>query len=351
MAAKDKSVADRHLIADDIALFPKKLWKVVNSGSELITWSDDGKSINVNATDFENSVMAVHPGLVEISTFANFRRQMREYGFDWLQFSGTEDFQFSHQFFVRDNPKLLSYVLTRRRLRRFHNQIEEVKRTKVVKRLPSECNPKIGRGRKAKPEIHDNAPIRIKRPYRKRAFYVQNVHLPMLDCPGPRSGMLPTSQCGAIPVGFTFPSPGMFAPQQSTARWVQSVQLENRQQNRWTAPQIQRDVRLVPCKDGAARQPEVPRCISEEQQWWNNCFPWMLQQDPDAMRQFEIDTLRESMANLSQRVDIPIHFYPDGNGCGYSNQSEGAISPRVIEIVPIDDDDDSSFPSLFPNGL
>ena len=38
----------------------------------VIQWTGNGQAISVDAEDYERNVMDVHPGLVEISSFANF---------------------------------------------------------------------------------------------------------------------------------------------------------------------------------------------------------------------------------------------------------------------------------------
>jgi len=98
--------------------FPQKLFAAMDAPRAVIQWSNNGQAICVDAEVYERSVMLVHPGLVEISSFANFRRQMREYGFDWLYHPETREFEFSHPSFVRGRPDLLSAVLTRRKRRR-----------------------------------------------------------------------------------------------------------------------------------------------------------------------------------------------------------------------------------------
>ena len=105
--------------------FPQKLYAAVEDsgsppprGSPLIRWTDDGRAIAVDADDFERDVMRRHPGLVEIASFANFRRQMREYGFEWTYRDETRDYEFAHPAFRRDRPDMLADVLTRRKRRR-----------------------------------------------------------------------------------------------------------------------------------------------------------------------------------------------------------------------------------------
>jgi len=101
--------------------FPQKLFVAMDSPRAVIQWSDDGRAICVDAEVYERGVMHVHPGLVEIPSFANFRRQMREYGFDWRYHAETREFEFSHASFVRGRPDLLPAVVTRRKRRQKPN--------------------------------------------------------------------------------------------------------------------------------------------------------------------------------------------------------------------------------------
>jgi len=100
--------------------FPQKLFSAMDTPRPVIQWTNNGQAISVDAEHYERNVMRVHPGLVEISSFANFRRQMREYGFDWLYHTETREFEFSHPSFLRGRPELLPAVLTRRKRRRRH---------------------------------------------------------------------------------------------------------------------------------------------------------------------------------------------------------------------------------------
>ena len=53
--------------------------------------------------------MVAFPGLVAVPTFANFRRQMRVYKFDW-EVKEDDSLSFSHPWFIRDRPELLPYM-------------------------------------------------------------------------------------------------------------------------------------------------------------------------------------------------------------------------------------------------
>ena len=120
--------------------FPQKLFTAMDTPRAVIQWTDSGKAISIDAEDYERNVMRVHPGLVEISSFANFRRQMREYSFDWQYHSETREFEFSHPSFLRGRPDLLPAVLTRRKRQRKHGVASTVGTRLHTASLPRRCS-------------------------------------------------------------------------------------------------------------------------------------------------------------------------------------------------------------------
>ncbi len=102
-------------------LFPIKLWEALNSPQRVIHWNEDGTQIIANEKNFEMNVMKSHPRLVKISSFLNFRRQLRWYGFEWNSVGDNPDgdhgitLEFHHPYFRRDKPELLSKIVTRRK--------------------------------------------------------------------------------------------------------------------------------------------------------------------------------------------------------------------------------------------
>ena len=82
--------------------------------SPILHWSTDGTAIVANEQLFEDKVMKRYPGLVQISSFLNYRRQLREYGFDWAVVQNGE-FQFSHPCFIRGRQELIRGVTTKRK--------------------------------------------------------------------------------------------------------------------------------------------------------------------------------------------------------------------------------------------
>lgn len=98
--------------------FPEKLYDVANDGY-LVSWNGCGDGVIVNEEEFENKVMKCYPGFVQISSFANFRRLFREYGFDWEIIDRSEKhshtFEFSHPSFKHGKGDLLCNIQTRRK--------------------------------------------------------------------------------------------------------------------------------------------------------------------------------------------------------------------------------------------
>jgi len=94
--------------------FPEKFWEVVNDTNDLLYWGEDGTSIIVDDKKYEEEIMTRYPGFVQINSFANLRRLLREYGFSWnIRENGF--FEFSHANMKRGMPELLSGVQTKRK--------------------------------------------------------------------------------------------------------------------------------------------------------------------------------------------------------------------------------------------
>jgi hypothetical protein len=117
--------------------FPEKVYDVANDGY-LVSWNGCGDGVVVNEKEFERKVMRCYPGFVKISSFANFRRLFREYGFDWEIIDRSEKhsytFEFSHQSFRHGHRDMLCDIQTRRKsfnrpvhiLSNFHEEVAEI---------------------------------------------------------------------------------------------------------------------------------------------------------------------------------------------------------------------------------
>ena len=327
--------------------FPWKLWQAVNGQDFILVWNEKGTGISVNASHFEATVMQTHPGLVEIPTFANFRRQMREYGFDWTHCKETGDFTFTHPSFVRGRKDLIHLVVTRRK---------------------SKC---VSRG-EAKDRVRRQSTRKLTRQSRSYNYVVS-----------PRSEPVKRGYFSRmVPDPSSFSQLRAISGQACQRSDIRNIRLRNLEAEPQPGPTlVEQWISLVPSPSSttgfgvpvsafSGRQDNVTqnwydpvgndgdRNKGEESSWWNECFPWILQQDSDLCRQFEIDNLSAAVSQQSQRVGIPLHFYsdnfqalpetiatyprsldsPPGTSGGFFDLA--AVNGAVIEIKPIPDDED-----------
>lgn len=302
--------------------FPWKLWHAASSLPDLVSWNEVGTEIEVNADDFERQVMTVYPGLVEISTFANFRRQMREYGFVWIQRKDTAEFTFSHPCFLRDRKDLLHLVVTRRRSRKLGRADKlPVRRNEYSKSSavsPSATFPPSNWGSSTKKRSSDetrHSPEKITR---------QSTYLTSPGFKRSRIDLIrkrtPTNQTPVKKFHVSLSS--------ASAEMVRGERVNF---------------------DRKKGYEEVGQEEQQEEAWWNNCFHWVLQQDPDLSRQYEIDYMTASLKEQNQRLGgVPFHFYPDEfqdetNAFDLpmtwdSTAESDLLNAQVIEIKPIPDD-------------
>ena len=139
---------------DRLRKFPEKLWDAVNDDSDLLAWSEDGLSIVVDENTFTNSITDVHPGLVQIPSFINFRRQLREYGFKWGILK-KHVYYFTHTSFQKGHPQLLRLVKTRRHNRQGCDPQKKIRQsTKIQNDGHEKRDGSSGRG-----EFNTNVPF------------------------------------------------------------------------------------------------------------------------------------------------------------------------------------------------
>lgn len=99
--------------------FPKKLMKVANDGI-LIKWTEDNDGLLVHKKEYEDNVMKMYPGFVQVGAFNNLRRLFRDYNFDFRivqnKYSNRGlQVEFRHPNFTKDNFHSLSQVKKRPR--------------------------------------------------------------------------------------------------------------------------------------------------------------------------------------------------------------------------------------------
>jgi len=98
-----------------IQRFIEKLWKIVNSKSDLVGWSADGLRVVVNRPkDFAKQIL---PRYFNTSNMSSFTRQLHFYGFKktlTAKRSRAENWECQHDFFVRDHPEWLMRITRKR---------------------------------------------------------------------------------------------------------------------------------------------------------------------------------------------------------------------------------------------
>lgn len=98
-----------------IQRFVQKLWKIVNSKSNLVGWSADGSRVVVNRPkDFAKQVL---PRYFNTANLSSFTRQLHFYGFKktlTAKRSKAENWECQHDYFVRDHPEWLVRITRKR---------------------------------------------------------------------------------------------------------------------------------------------------------------------------------------------------------------------------------------------
>lgn len=98
-----------------IQRFVQKLWKIVNSKSDLVGWSADGLRVVVDRPkDFAKRVL---PRYFNTANMSSFTRQLHFYGFKktlTAKRSRAENWECQHEHFVRDHPEWLVRITRKR---------------------------------------------------------------------------------------------------------------------------------------------------------------------------------------------------------------------------------------------
>ncbi|KAI8793095.1 IPF1 [Biomphalaria glabrata] len=93
--------------------FPLKLYEIANDGL-IIKWTNDGTGLLVEENEFEQNVMLLYPGFVQVETFHNLRRLFRDYNFLFRVLRKRKPYgakvEFRHPYFNRDSPALIFRV-------------------------------------------------------------------------------------------------------------------------------------------------------------------------------------------------------------------------------------------------
>jgi len=98
-----------------IQRFVQKLWKIVNSKSDLVGWSPDGSRVVVrHPRDFAKQIL---PHYFNTSNMSSFTRQLHFYGFKKTLSANRgrpENWECQHEHFVRDHPEWLVRITRKR---------------------------------------------------------------------------------------------------------------------------------------------------------------------------------------------------------------------------------------------
>lgn len=113
----DQPVGDTQMAKsnDKVQRFVQKLWKIVNSKSDLVGWSADGSRVVVHRPkDFAKRIL---PRYFNTANMSSFTRQLHFYGFKktlTAKRSRAENWECQHEFFVRDHPEMLVRITRKR---------------------------------------------------------------------------------------------------------------------------------------------------------------------------------------------------------------------------------------------
>lgn len=94
-------------MANTKAIFPAKLWQIVNNKQldDAIRWTDDGKSVLVFENELKNLCLGKENHLFYTKQPKSFVRQLHLYGF-----KKVDKNQFFHPSFCRDKPEFLDRI-------------------------------------------------------------------------------------------------------------------------------------------------------------------------------------------------------------------------------------------------
>ena len=92
----------------DAPAFLKKLSAMLEQPDNYIEWTHEGTSFKIN--DREQFTMQTLPQYFKHNNFASFIRQLNMYGFHKVQHIVGEEWEFTHEYFKRDQPDLMSLI-------------------------------------------------------------------------------------------------------------------------------------------------------------------------------------------------------------------------------------------------
>ena len=287
--------AKRHgIFADNNSiLFPRKLWEVASSADSLITWNEAGDAVVINEAAFEARVMTTFPELVVINTFANIRRQFREYGFDWTYERETDEFYFSHPSFRRDSPELVALVVTRRKRSYAGSKKQQGERSPWFVR----CNNSARLNSSVNALVYTpphQPPITAAR----RKYQLNRYTTPREECQSEEVEQEMTRR-------DKFLAPTYIQLQQPPSNTMYgSIELNRLKQRRSSRTSL-----LFKLPDLPDLNP-VEKNASDDRAW-SQLVPWLVRYDAELCNARDIQCLEYAARQARINVQIPIYFYGD----------------------------------------
>lgn len=290
----------KHWTADSL-LFPHKLYDAACSGKNLIIWNDEKNGVVMNEQEYEMKIMSTHPQLVIIPTFANIRRQFREYNFNWSYLPETNEFMFTHSCFVKDKPELLDLIVTRRKRARvntlypigptLYNHDKQTLAHRLFGRGPRH-NYRVKSDKYYKPSVQCTSRLENTCPMVNGIKFNEIAHSPFLCAP----------PINNVADNYSFPT---LRP--VTA--ITSIYPKRLQSNaRFILPAVKQKQRL----DKMNTLASTDRITARDMLRWKVLSPYLAQHNIDAFTAHDISCMQYTGMQDHQSVaDIPIYFVGD----------------------------------------
>lgn len=124
--------------------FPLKLYEIANDGM-IIKWTGNGTAITIEEREFEDNILQYYPGFVQVKSFQNFRRLLRDYTFKFRILRRRKPcgfmLEYRHPFFLRDRPDQVLQIRKSKRRYFMHPLATSSPKNKMPQRLkPDKCD-------------------------------------------------------------------------------------------------------------------------------------------------------------------------------------------------------------------
>jgi len=323
------SVVRKHWSADNNFLFPHKLWDAASSGKSLISWNEQGDGVVMNEREYEARVMTTYPDLVYIPTFLNIRRQFREYGFSWSYDAELDEYMFTHRFFQRKSPELLSRVTTRRKRAKLCKPVlveSGVKRSTRFRKTPFNSSTPNGYRpvSMVKPKTEVKACVKCVPESATTTPVLGKLLLPFVKVTPLRASEPVVESRVSVPIQTSEIQPAAKRPR---GRPKGSGLKKNKQTAEWVA-------KAVETKDDDQR-------AKADELVWENCLPWLYQHDAELRAAYDLECLEAAMRTSHPFNDLPVYFYgdetnynPNSSQVYFDSKIDDFYGIPVINIVP-----------------